>query len=78
MAIDFDSLDTKNVEVEVVTIDSTTKVELPEGATVKELKELAGLGSNVKMIDENNKVLTDRDTITGNVQIFASPAKQLG
>ena len=78
MAIDFDSLNTKNVEVEVVTIDSTIKVELPEGATVKELKEKAGLGSNVKMIDENNKVLTDRDTITGNVQIFASPAKQLG
>lgn len=79
MAIDFDALEAKpEVKVQIVTVGGHDDYEVEEGITVKELREIAGLNSNVKMIDENNKVLSDRDTITSDTQIFASPAKQLG
>lgn len=79
MAIDFDAFEEKpEVKVQIVTVGGHDDYEVEEGTTVKELREMAGLNFNVKMIDENNKVLTDRDVITGDIQIFASPAKQLG
>lgn len=79
MAIDFDALEAKpEVKVQIVTVGGHDDYEVKEGTTVKELREMAGLNSNVKMIDENNKVLSDRDVITGDAQIFASPAKELG
>lgn len=79
MAIDFDALEAKpEVKVQLITVGNKRDVQVEEGTTVKEFKSIAGLGSNVKMIDENNKVLSDRDVITGDIQIFASPAKELG
>lgn len=78
MAIDFDALNSKDVKVQLVTIDRHDDFEVAEGTTVKEFKEIAGLSGNVKMIDADNKVLRDNDVITKDVQIFASPAKELG
>lgn len=77
MAIDFDQLNETEVQVELVSISGTRKVEATEGMTIKAFKEANGL-VNAKLIDEDSNVLRDGDVVYEGMQIFVSTPKRNG
>lgn len=67
----------EEVNVEVITIQGAKPYKVAKGTTVKEIKSRYNL-TGLRLIDENNNVLSDNDIITSDKQIFCSAPKRNG
>ena len=80
---DFDKLDeveveeTREFEINLITLAGRKKVTVTEGMTVKEFKEANDL-VGTKMIDEDSNVLRDSDEIEEGTQIYVTRPKENG
>ena len=80
---DFDKLDeveveeTREFEINLITLAGRKKVTVTEGMTVKEFKKANDL-VGTKMIDEDSNVLRDSDEIEEGTQIYVTRPKENG
>lgn len=75
--VNFDALETNEVEIELVTIGGRDRLTVEEGQTVKDFKQTNGL-NGTRIIDQNGSVLRDTDTIKEGMQLFVSTPKKNG
>lgn len=77
--MDFEELFTpdEKLEVEIVTLSGVTKIEVTDGMTIADFKTQNNL-NGYKVMDENNRILRDSDTINKSQQFFVTRPKQNG
>lgn len=77
--MDFEELFTpdEKLEVEIVTLSGVTKIEVTVGMTIADFKSQNNL-DGYKVMDENNRILRDSDTINESQQFFVTRPKQNG
>lgn len=75
--VDFNALNSDEVEVQLVTISGVETLTVDEGMTIKEFKEQNGL-NGTRIIDENSTPLRDSDVVREGMQLFVSTPKKNG
>lgn len=65
------------VNVELITLSGVKTIEVEEGMTIKEFKEMNGL-IDVKIVNDDGDVLTNNDIIDEDTQLFISTPKKNG